>query len=148
MIDWGSIGDTFLRLTSATVLGGVIGLEREMRDRWAGMRTHMMVAMGAAVFVEAAQSAVPGEGADVSRTIQGVAAGIGFIGAGTILKLTERQEVKGLTTASSIWLAAAVGTTCGLALYSIAVIGTVLAVLVLAVLLPLESWLQRKNQGK
>src|SRR5262245_34929713 len=97
-------------LGSAVLCGGLIGLERELHGRWAGLRTHMMVAMGAAVFVLAVS---PQGGSEVARIIQGIAAGVGFIGAGTILKLTDKLEVKGLTTASSIWLAAAVGTASG-----------------------------------
>jgi putative Mg2+ transporter-C (MgtC) family protein len=96
------------RLVVAALLGGLIGAEREAVGKAAGLRTHMLVALGAALFVIAPAQAGLGEG-DVGRIIQGVAAGIGFIGAGTILKLTDREEIKGLTTAASIWLTAAIG---------------------------------------
>lgn len=76
----------------------------------------------------------------LGHIIQGIAAGIGFIGAGTILKLSDRLEIKGLTTASSIWLAAAVGVAAGLQLYVLAVTGTLLALLVLAILGRMEKW--------
>jgi putative Mg2+ transporter-C (MgtC) family protein len=128
--------DVLLSLGAAALLGGVVGLERELRGRWAGLRTHMLVSMGAALFVATSPAT------DVTRVIQGVAAGVGFIGAGTILKLTERVEVKGLTTASSIWLAAAVGTAAGMHLYLLAVSGSFLSVAILAVLGRLEKWFE------
>src|SRR5438105_2332983 len=103
MLDWSLIVDALARLGVAALLGGAIGLERELHNRWAGLRTHMLVSIGGAMFVVAAlRAATVDPEASVSRVIQGIAAGIGFIGAGTILKLTDRLEVKGLTTASSI----------------------------------------------
>ncbi len=132
--------DATLRLTVAVVLGGLIGIERQVHGRWAGARTHMMVAMGAAIFIMAGQLAA-GEGSqrDVTRIVQGIAAGVGFLGAGTILKLSDRMEVKGLTTATSIWLSAALGTVAGLSHYPLAAAGTVVSLLVLAMLRPLEK---------
>jgi putative Mg2+ transporter-C (MgtC) family protein len=97
-----------IRLVTATLLGGLLGAEREFERKAAGLRTHMLVALGAALFIIAPEQAGLGEG-DLGRIIQGVAAGIGFIGAGTILKQTDRGEIKGLTTAASIWLTAAIG---------------------------------------
>ena len=97
-----------VRLVAAGLLGGLLGAEREAVGKAAGLRTHMLVALGAALFVIAPAQAGLGAG-DLGRIIQGVAAGIGFIGAGTILKLTDREEIKGLTTAASIWLTAAIG---------------------------------------
>jgi putative Mg2+ transporter-C (MgtC) family protein len=97
-----------LRLVAAALLGGLVGAEREWVGKAAGLRTHMLVALGAAVFVLAPAEAGLGEG-DIGRIIQGIAAGIGFIGAGTILKRTDRNEIKGLTTAAGVWLTAAVG---------------------------------------
>ena len=97
-----------LRLVAAAVLGGLVGAEREWVGKAAGLRTHMLVSLGATLFVVA-----PAEGGliggDTSRIIQGIAAGIGFIGAGTILKRADREEIQGLTTAASIWLTAAIG---------------------------------------
>ena len=97
-----------IRLVTAAILGGLLGAERESMGKPAGLRTHILVALGAALFVIGPYQAGLGEG-DLGRIIQGVAAGIGFIGAGTILKMTEREEIKGLTTAASIWLTAAIG---------------------------------------
>ena len=101
-----------VRLVTAGLLGGLLGAERESGGKPAGLRTHMLVALGAALFVVAPSQAGLAEGY-MGSIIQGVAAGIGFIGAGTILKLTEREEIKGLTTAASIWLTAAIGIAAG-----------------------------------
>ena len=97
-----------IRLVTAGILGGVLGAERESMGKPAGLRTHILVALGSALFVIAPHQAGLAEG-DIGRIIQGVAAGIGFIGAGTILKVTQREEITGLTTAASVWLTAAIG---------------------------------------
>ncbi len=132
-----------LSLGSAVLLGGLFGIERELHKHGAGLRTHMMVALGAALFVQVSLSFAGNAAADVARVIQGVAAGIGFIGAGTILKLTDRQEIKGLTTAGSIWAAAAVGTACGVQLYVLACTASALALIILAVVGKAEkTWLR------
>jgi putative Mg2+ transporter-C (MgtC) family protein len=102
------LGGVAFRLVSAILLGGLVGAEREWVGKAAGLRTHMLVSLGAALFVLAPAEAGLGEG-DTSRIIQGIAAGIGFIGAGTILKRADREEIQGLTTAASIWLTAAIG---------------------------------------
>jgi putative Mg2+ transporter-C (MgtC) family protein len=143
---WGVV-DLVVRLSLAVVLGGLVGIERQIHGRWAGLRTHMTVAMGAATFAVLALS-VAGENstADTTRVIQGIAAGIGFLGAGTILKLSDQLEVKGLTTASAIWLAAAVGTAAGLAQYSVAVVATLITLIVLALLRPLEKRLNQRGR--
>ena len=92
-----------VRLVLAAVLGGILGYEREKSGKQAGLRTHMMIAVGAALFALVPQQAGMSEDA-VARVLQGLVAGIGFLGAGPILKLEERMQVKGLTTAASIWL--------------------------------------------
>ncbi|MBI3466807.1 MAG: MgtC/SapB family protein [Planctomycetes bacterium] len=138
--------DQVIRLTVAAVLGGLIGVERQLSGHWAGLRTHMLVGLGAAIFVVAGSRVGPS--GDATRVIQGIAAGIGFLGAGTILKLSDRMEVVGLTTASSIWLAAAVGTSAGLALYTLAIAATVLSLVVLAALLPLERKFFERHFGQ
>lgn len=97
-----------IRLVAAAACGGLLGAERESVGKAAGLRTHMLVSLGAALFVIAPAQAGFGTAA-LTPIIQGVAAGIGFIGAGTILKRPDRDEVKGLTTAASIWFTAAVG---------------------------------------
>lgn len=146
--EWPSFEDDLLRLGVATLLGGAIGLEREWHGHWAGFRTHIMVAIGSAIFVIAG-TAVHGQNIDgPSRVIQGVASGIGFLGAGTILKLGERMEIKGLTTASSIWLAAALGIASGLAEYSLATAAAAISLFVLGVLGPIEKILERRHKRR
>jgi putative Mg2+ transporter-C (MgtC) family protein len=106
------LGHVLVRVMVAAALGGLLGLEREMAGKAAGLRTHMLVALGASLFVlfpaEAGMSS-----SDLSRVIQGVATGIGFLGAGTILKRAQSDEIQGLTTAASIWLTAAIGMAVG-----------------------------------
>ena len=147
MFEWDLVVDILQRLLVAVALGGLVGIERQIHGRWTGLRTHMAVAMGAAVFAVAALAIAPPPSGQATRVIQGIAAGIGFLGAGTILKLGDQLEVKGLTTASSIWLAAALGTAAGLKLYALAVAATIVTLIVLAVLRPLEKWFD-KRAGK
>ena len=133
------------RLLAAMILGGIIGVQRERIGKPAGFRTHMLVCLGTAVFV------ITGSGVGMafdamSRVIQGIITGIGFIGAGAILKLESEEEIKGLTTAAGIWMTAAVGITAGLGAIGIAVICTVLTLIILAVAGPLED-LMRKRRG-
>src|SRR5438552_9265039 len=99
-----------VRLVVACLLGGVLGFERQRTGKAAGLRTHMLVALGAALLVVAPQQGGFASAA-MSRVIQGLVAGIGFLGAGTILKLNDKQRVMGLTTAASVWMAAAAGVT-------------------------------------
>lgn len=125
-----------VRLLIAAILGGILGFEREQKGKAAGVRTHMLVAMGAALFVLVPQ--IGGSQPDaMSRVIQGVIAGIGFLGAGTILKGKEEeagQHVKGLTTAAGLWMTAAIGVAAGLGKESTAVLSTVLALAVFSVM--------------
>ena len=122
-----------VRLSVAMVLGAIIGLQREQYGKPAGLRTHILVAMGSALFVIA--SVEYGMSSDgVSRVIQGLAAGIGFIGAGAILKISQHQKIQGLTTAAGIWATAAVGIAVGLGLLGLAVLSVALIWFVLAIL--------------
>jgi putative Mg2+ transporter-C (MgtC) family protein len=119
-----------LRVFAAVVLGAVVGIERERAGKPAGLRTHMLVSLGTAVVVIACQDS--GMSLDgLSRVIQGIVTGIGFIGAGTILKLNEQREIQGLTTAAGLWMTAAIGVAVGLGVLGLAVIGTLVTVLVL-----------------
>jgi putative Mg2+ transporter-C (MgtC) family protein len=118
------------RLSVAAVLGGLLGLERAHRGKAAGVRTHMLVALGAALFTLAPlEAGMELEG--LSRVIQGVAAGIGFIGAGTILKRADEREIQGLTTAASLWLTAAVGMAVGAGRLWLPLIAVLLAFFIL-----------------
>jgi putative Mg2+ transporter-C (MgtC) family protein len=124
------------RLVLAALFGGVLGFQRERVHSTAGLRTHMLVCVGSAFFVLAAIESGAGM-IDVSRIIQGLVAGIGFLGAGTILKIGDRAEVHGLTTAASIWLTAAVGTGVGLGHVWLPVAGAFLGWFILG---PLERF--------
>ena len=124
-----------LRLLTAALLGGLLGWEREHQGHPAGVRTHMLVAMGAALFVLASQQ-MGMQADDLSRVIQGVTAGVGFLCAGTILKGDKPGDVKGLTTAAGIWLTAAIGVAAGLGREFTALLGTLLALAILS-LVPL-----------
>jgi putative Mg2+ transporter-C (MgtC) family protein len=122
-----------VRLLVALALGALLGYERESVGASAGLRTHMLVALGSALFVlvplQAGMSMV-----DVSRVLQGITAGIGFLGAGAILKQHDENQIKGLTTAAGIWLTSATGVAAGLGLEATAVLSAVLAWVVLALL--------------
>jgi putative Mg2+ transporter-C (MgtC) family protein len=128
-----AITRTSMRLVLAVVLGGLLGYEREVAGKAAGVRTHMLVTLGTALFVMAIEQDGASDAA-VSRVIQGIAAGIGFICAGTILKGRDMADVQGLTTAGGLWLATAIGVTVGLGRGGTAIVATVLALLILHVL--------------
>jgi putative Mg2+ transporter-C (MgtC) family protein len=121
------------RLAIAVALGGVIGFQRQTEHKAAGLRTHMLVALGAALF-----TVVPLEAgmkvADLSRVIQGVATGVGFLGAGTIIKLSDQQAVHGLTSAAAVWLTAAVGMSIGAGWLWPGILGAGFAWVILALL--------------
>ena len=135
----------FVRLLLAAVLGGLLGIEREQHGKDAGVRTHMLVAMGAALFVLVSQqSGMPN--ADLSRVVQGVIAGVGFLGAGAILKLDGEERVKGLTTAAGIWLTAAIGVAAGMGREATAVLSTLLTLAIFA-LVPKLVRLMEKPQS-
>jgi len=136
-----------VRLGVAALLGGLLGWEREHAGKAAGVRTHMLVAMGAALFVLVAQQAGISP-ADNSRVLQGVIAGVGFLGAGTILKGDAEGQVKGLTTAAGIWLTAAIGVAAGLGREATAVLSTVLALAVLWALPVLQDAVTRSKRKR
>jgi putative Mg2+ transporter-C (MgtC) family protein len=120
------------RLIAALLVGALIGYQREKVGKAAGLRTHILVAMGTTVFVIAALEFGMGEDA-VSRVIQGLVTGIGFLGAGAILKIEENKEIRGLTTASGIWMTAAASVAIGLGLIGVGILAGVLTWIVLSV---------------
>lgn len=122
-----------VRLLLAVLLGAVIGWERERRGRTAGLRTHMLVALGVALVVIAAQISGIGPG-DMSRVLQGLLAGVGFLGAGAIIKQSEKEQVKGLTTAASLWAVAAIAVAAGLGREATAILSTALTFVILSTL--------------
>jgi len=145
---WTIIG----RLTLAYVLGGIIGWEREHEEKPAGLRTFILVCLGAALFVLTTLAVVT-EAQDLTdfgptrvdpvRIVAGIAQGIGFLGAGTIL--VSRGSVLGLTTAAAIWATSGIGVACGLGLWRIALAGTVLTFIALQVLGPLTPHIGRRE---
>ncbi len=121
------------RLLTAFVLGGALGLEREAKGRAAGLRTHILVSVGSALFVLAPLMAGASMN-DATRVMQGIVSGIGFLGAGAILKLDKEERIEGLTTAAGVWMTAAIGMAAGMGQEMVALITTVVALLVVGVL--------------
>ena len=134
--------DLALRLIVGVVLGAIVGLEREMNRQPAGFRTHSVVALGAAIFTVVSAYAFTGPATDPTRIAAQIVSGIGFIGAGTILQ--SRGQVRGLTTAASLWSVAGIGMAAGAGLYGVAVIGTALMLIILAILDRLETYARRR----
>jgi putative Mg2+ transporter-C (MgtC) family protein len=130
-----SITEVAIRLTAAAVMGGIIGWDRERADKPAGIRTHMLVALGSCSFtllgfeVGAHLSPRTGDGFDPTRVLQGVIGGIGFLGAGAIIQ--NRGHVSGITTAASVWVAGALGAAAGVGAYVLALATTLLSLAVL-----------------
>ena len=145
-----SFTDLLLRFGAATFVGGVIGLNRELQHKPAGLRTHALVALGAAVAIAlvvwpTGDLATPHFDA-MSRVVQGIITGIGFLGAGVILRTVNGQNVHGLTTAASIWLAACLGSACGAGAWIITACGFTLVMLVLVVGGPIERWFMERME--
>ena len=128
-LDW----DFILRLLLAGFMGGLIGLEREMRAKGAGIRTHFIVGLGSALFMIISMFAFEGtDKFDSSRVAAGVVSGIGFIGGGVII--FQRNVIRGITTAAGMWVAAAIGLACGAGMYPLAAAATLITLLVLELL--------------
>lgn len=140
--DWLNI--TF-RLCIALLIGSIIGLERELRNKPAGLRTHMLVSFGCALFtlmplqVSTLEPSTDG----MSRVIQGIATGVGFLGAGEIVRQSSQPsqelQIRGLTSAAAIWVSAALGVAAGCGLWQLGLIGAALTLLVLKVVKKLEN---------
>jgi putative Mg2+ transporter-C (MgtC) family protein len=137
--------EVILRLFAAAAIGGCIGLDREVRRKPAGMRTHALVALGAALvaLVVVRFDARVDHIDAVSRAIQGIIAGVGFLGGGAILKSDDRAMVQGLTTAASIWLVASLGIACGVGQWVAALIALAFALIILIVGGPVEGLVHR-----
>jgi len=138
LADLGQLERVLLRVITATLLGALVGFEREKAGKPAGFRTHILVCLGTAIVVLAcAGSRMDMDG--LSRVIQGIVTGIGFIGAGSILKLSEQRDIQGLTTAAGLWMTAAIGVACGLGTVGLALIATGMTLIVLWVLRVMEA---------
>lgn len=140
----GQAARMLLRVVVAVLLGGFVGMQREQAGKPAGVRTHMLVCLGTAVVVLACAGMGMQHDAQ-SRVIQGIVTGIGFIGAGSILKLSEERDIQGLTTAAGLWMTAAIGIACGVGTLGIALISAVLTVILLALAGVIE---RRENKNK
>jgi len=140
--NWHDLGRVLIRLVASAGLGAVVGFQRERLGKPAGLRTHMLVALGSALFI-----VVPIElhmSSSLPNVLQGVSTGIGFIGAGAILKLRDAHEIHGLTTAASVWMTAAIGLAVGLGGLGIAIVATLLMWLILSVL----GRIERRVEGR
>ncbi len=139
-------GELVLRLLLAAVLGSILGYEREARSKTAGLRTHTLVALGAAMFTISGAFGVEGATSDPTRVAAQVVTGIGFIGAGTIVR--SGFNVTGLTTAATLWMAAALGIGAAVGLYEVAIVGGLIALaslLLLGSLRPSRLWRHRRR---
>jgi putative Mg2+ transporter-C (MgtC) family protein len=142
--DTRQLAHLIIRLLASTLLGAVVGIQREKAGKPAGLRTHILVSLGTTVFVLACSGA--GMSLDgLSRVIQGIVTGIGFIGAGSILKLNEERDIQGLTTSAGIWMTSAIGVAVGLGSLGVAILSTFLTLIVLALV---GSWEYRMEQGE
>jgi len=135
--------NVLFRLGIALLVGAIVGVERQLKHKPAGLRTHMLVSLGAALFILIPIAVSPQHNPDgISRTIQGIATGVGFLGAGEILRATPpgmvQEEVHGLTSAAAIWVSAALGIAAGCGLWYLAIIGAVLCVAILRILKKVE----------
>ena len=127
-----------IRLLGAMLAGAVLGWQRERSDKPAGLRTHILVALGATIFVVVPEQLAMNPDA-LSRVIQGIATGIGFLGGGVILKHASERRIEGLTTAADIWATAAIGVAIGLGALGIGLIATALAWIVLSIVYRLQA---------
>lgn len=135
-----------IRMVLAVLLGGLVGMQREQAGKPAGVRTHMLVSLGTAVVVLACAGMGMQYDAQ-SRVIQGIVTGIGFIGAGSILKLNEERDIQGLTTAAGLWMTAAIGIACGVGTLGIAIVAAVVTVILLALAGIIEARDDKKDKG-
>lgn len=139
-------GRVIIRLTAALILGAIVGYQRERAGKPAGLRTHILVAMGTTLFVVSCVASDMREDA-ISRVIQGITTGIGFIGTGAIMKQSDRLEIHGLTTAAGIWMTAALGVAIGLGRIGIAIFSAILGVIVLSLLGYFERFMEIAPQA-
>lgn len=146
-LEFARLTNVAVRLLIAALLGGMLGYEREKSGKAAGLRTHILVATGAAFFVIAPR--LEGISTDaMSRVIQGLITGIGFLGGGAILKLTDARQIRGLTTAAGIWLTAAVGIAVGLGQIGAALVAAILAFVILGLLSRLDPMIGDNEEKK
>jgi len=136
--------EEILALVVAVVLGGLVGLEREINGKPAGIRTNILICLGAAAFTIVSKHLGVELNNGDPRIAAGIVTGVGFLGAGVLIQ--EGSGIHGLTTAASIWLVASIGVACGAGLYRLAVVVTLLALLALFGLLPLTRMIRKRNE--
>lgn len=142
--DGRQLASVTIRLVIAMFFGAVIGFQRERLSKPAGLRTHMLVSLGAALLIIAPiEFGMDSDG--LSRVIQGLVTGIGFLGGGAILKLQEKREVEGLTTAAGIWMTAAIGMTIGLGRLGLALVSTIFTWITLSLMSKIEHVINKKH---
>jgi len=139
---WESIFTAALRLFLAALFGGIVGWERESHEKGAGLRTHMLICVGACLFTLITAKIAQAPGTDILRAVQGLMLAIGFLGGGVIF--TRRGSVQGLTTAAGLWVLTAVGLAVGFGYYFLGALGTVFAFVIIATLKQADSWLRTK----
>jgi putative Mg2+ transporter-C (MgtC) family protein len=145
IVDVAQIIRTILRLLLAAILGALVGYDRELKGKAAGLRTHMLVSFGAALFILIPQQAGASI-SDLSRVLQGLIAGVGFLGAGSIIMGRRQEEAKGMTTAASIWLTAAIGGAAGMGREATAILSTLLALGILSLIPKVERLFERRGR--
>ena len=136
--------DVIVRLVAATVAGAAFGLNRDLHGKPTGVRTLGVVGLGSALVVMAAAQI---DGAAASRVMQGIVTGIGFLGAGVIVRAGKGYHIHGLTTAATTWLTACMGIVCAVAAWRIVVVGLILSLVVLICGGPFEKWVHRQFPG-
>ena len=135
----------FARIFIAAILGAIIGLERELHHKSAGLRTNILICIGAAVFTIISTQMVVGTNDSLTRIAAQIVTGVGFLGAGAIIQ--DRGGIHGLTTAATIWLDSSIGMACGAGLYSLAILTTVIAIFVLLILVKLPVPFSNKTKN-
>jgi len=136
--------DDMIGIILAVVFGAAIGLEREISGKAAGLRTNVLICLGAAVFTIISKEMAAGLENSPTRIAAQIVTGVGFLGAGAIIR--DRGGIHGLTTAATIWLVASIGTACGAGFYTLAVVSTLIAIIILIGLAKLEKPLRRYNE--
>lgn len=144
--DWEEFGRISLRLFASALLGAVVGYQRESVGKPAGLRTHMLVCLGTTLFVLAILAMDYKPDAQ-SRVIQGIVAGVGFMGAGSILKISEDREIHGLTTAAGVWMTSAIGVAVGLGAIGLAALSTVVTLMILSLIHRLERRISNRKDS-
>ncbi|KAK43369.1 MgtC/SapB family protein [Caballeronia sp. LZ029] len=150
MLPYPLLADAVLRMLAAMLIGCIVGIDRDLHGKPTGMKTLGLVSLGACIATMCAQgfSMTPSDDTGVSRAVQGIVTGVGFLGAGVILQNPRENRVRGLTTAASIWVTAAVGIVCGLGVWSVAFIAMILMIALLTIGRVVEKRLLRRWMSK